>query len=123
LISRVYFCLLLAFPCAVFADTVDETEIVYLLDLVAASDCIFVRNGDEHSAADAADHLRLKYGRGKSHVDSAEGFIDFLATESSWSGEPYTIICDGVSQPSAQWLHRALSDYRQQALPEPVQSR
>jgi len=123
LIFRLFFCLLLAFPGAAFADAVDETEIVYLLDFVAASGCIFVRNGDEHNAADAADHLRLKYGRGKRYVDSAEDFIDFLATESSWSGEPYTIICDGVSQASAQWLYRALSDYRQQPLPEPGQSR
>ena len=115
MISRTIFCLLLALPGAVFADTVDEAEIAYLLDFVATSGCIFVRNGDQHDAADAADHLRLKYSRGKRHVDSAEQFIDRLATQSSWSGKPYAVICDGASQTSSGWLYRALSDYRQQA--------
>ena len=115
MIYRAFFCLLLVLPGAVLADAVDEAEIVYLLDFVSASGCIFVRNGDEHPAADAADHLRLKYGHGKGFVDSAEDFIDHLATRSSWSGKPYTVICEGETQTSAQWLNRALSDYRQQA--------
>jgi len=114
-IYRAFFCLLLALPSAVLADAVDETEIVYLLDFVATSGCTFVRNGDEHNSPDAADHMRLKYSRGKRYVDSAEDFIDRLATESSWSGKPYTVTCDGETQTSAQWLNRALSDYRQQA--------
>ena len=114
MIYRAFFCLLLAFPGTVSADAVDETEIVYLLDFVATSGCIYIRNGDEHSSADAADHLRLKYSRGKRYVNSAEDFIDRLATESSWSGKPYTVTCDAETQTSAQWLNRALSDYRQQ---------
>jgi hypothetical protein len=105
--------LLLAMPAALMAGAETDTEIDYLLEFVATSDCVFVRNGDEHDAADAADHLRLKYNRGKRSVGSAENFIDRLATQSSWSGEPYRIICDGASQPSAQWLYRALADYRQ----------
>ena len=115
MIYRALFCLFLALPGAALADAVDEMEIAYLLDFMAASGCTFVRNGDEHNSPDAADHMRLKYSRGKRYVDSAEHFIDRLATESSWSGKPYTVICDGQSQTSAQWLHRALSAYRQQA--------
>ena len=115
MIYRTFLCLLLLFPGAGLADAVDETEISYLLDFVANSGCLFVRNGDEHSSVDAAAHLRLKYSRGKRYVDSAEDFIGSLATESSWSGKPYTVICDGQSQTSAQWLQRTLSAYRQQA--------
>jgi hypothetical protein len=114
-----FFCLLLALPGISAADTVAdseaEMEIAYLLNFVATSGCTFIRNGDEHDAADAADHLRLKYKRGKSYAGSAEQFIDRLATESSWTGKPYTVTCDGGSQTSAEWLYGALAQYRQQA--------
>ncbi len=90
-----------------------DREINYLLEFVATSGCTFVRNGAEHDPADAADHLRLKYSRGARYVNSAEQFIDRLASASSWSGKPYTVTCDGKTEPSGDWLHRALDDYRQ----------
>jgi hypothetical protein len=111
------YCLLLALalalPGAATAGAETEQEVEYLLVFVAGSGCIFVRNGDEHDSVDAADHLRLKYSRGKRYVGSAEQFIDRLATESSWSGDPYTVICEGETQTSAQWLHQTLAEYRQ----------
>ena len=112
-------CLLLAFalalPGTATAETETETEreVAYLLEFVAGSGCTFIRNGGDHDAVDAADHLRLKYRRGKRYVGSAEQFIDRLATESSWSGDPYTVNCEGKTQTSAQWLHGALTEYRQ----------
>jgi hypothetical protein len=96
------------------AEETADAEIQYLLDYVAASGCAFERNGDIHDAVDAADHLRLKYSRGKRYADTAENFIDRLASESSWSGETYTVTCGDTTQPSGEWLHRALADYRQQ---------
>jgi hypothetical protein len=107
--------LALVLPAHVIAATATDPEIEYLLEFVANSGCTFVRNSDDHESVDAADHLRLKYSRGKRYVDSAEQFIDRLATESSWSGDPYTVTCEGKTQPSAQWLHRALTQYRQTA--------
>ena len=92
------------------ADT--ETEVNSLIDDVAASGCDFQRNGTVHDSVDAADHLRLKYRRGKRYVDTAEHFIDRLATESSWTGKPYTVICDGVAEPSGEWLYRRLQEHR-----------
>ncbi|HDY83200.1 MAG: hypothetical protein DRQ65_00945 [Gammaproteobacteria bacterium] len=94
------------------AGTETDQEVAYLLEFVSGSGCTFVRNGDDHDSANAADHLRLKYSRGKRYVGSAEQFIDRLATESSWSGDPYTVTCEGKTQTSAQWLHRALAGYR-----------
>ncbi len=94
------------------ADDTAAREIDYLLTFVAESGCIFVRNDKEHDSADAADHLRLKYSRGSRYVNSAEQFIDRLASESSWSGKPYTVTCDGRTEPAGAWLHRALADYR-----------
>jgi hypothetical protein len=105
--------LALILPAHVIAATAIDPEVEYLLEFVANSGCTFMRNGDDHESVDAADHLRLKYSRGKRYVDSAEQFIDRLATESSWSGDPYTVTCEGKTQPSAQWLHRALTQYRQ----------
>ena len=111
------YCLLLALalalPGAATAGAETEQEVEYLLEFVASSGCTFVRNGDDHDSVGAADHLRLKYSRGKRYAGSAEQFIDRLATESSWSGDPYTVICEGETQTSAQWLHRALAEYRQ----------
>ena len=93
-----------------WADT--DTEVQYLLDHVANSGCSFERNGTTHDSVGAADHLQLKYSRGKRYVNSAEQFIDRLASESSWSGKKYTVTCDGATEPSGDWLHRALEQYR-----------
>ena len=90
-----------------------DAEVQYLLGYVERSGCTFERNGSEHDAAGAADHLRLKYRRGGKYVNSAEQFIDRLATGSSWTGKPYTVTCDGVTQPSGEWLHAALEEHRQ----------
>jgi hypothetical protein len=89
-----------------------EREIQYLLQYVQKSGCDFNRNGSAHDSADAADHLRLKYKRGNRYADSAENFIDHLASESSWTGKTYTVTCAGVTQPSGEWLHHALANYR-----------
>lgn len=89
-----------------------EQEINYLLDFVSGSGCTFIRNGTEHSAVDAADHLRMKYRRGRRYADTAEEFIENLASQSSWSGQPYEVVCDGEAQASGRWLERALADYR-----------
>jgi hypothetical protein len=95
--------------------TEEDAHIQYLFDFVAASGCTFIRNGSDNNSEEAADHLRLKYGRGKRHVDSAEQFIDRLASESSWTGKKYTVNCNGQISESGRWLHRALSEHREQA--------
>lgn len=98
-----------------------ETEIRYLLDYVARSQCTFVRNGTAHDPADAADHLRLKYQRGSRYVNSAEQFVDRLASKSSLSGNPYMVNCGGRTEPTRDWLLRALTEYRQRMETTPGQ--
>jgi hypothetical protein len=91
-----------------------EEEIKHLLTQVEQSNCLFIRNGTEHSAANAADHLRMKYHRGKSYVGSTEQFIDRLASTSSWTGRPYTVQCPNQDpQATREWLHELLQQYRQ----------
>lgn len=108
----VLFAITLLLATSAGADDQTNTEVQYLLGFVESSGCTFHRNGGDHDAADAADHLRLKYRRGGKYVDTTEHFIDRLATESSWTGRKYTVTCDGQTQPSGEWLHKALADYR-----------
>ena len=94
------------------ADTNAEAEIHALIQAVAESGCEFNRNGTRYSAQDAAEHLELKYSRGKRHVKSAEDFIQRLASKSSWSGEPYQMICEGEAELAGDWLSATLIQLR-----------
>ena len=97
----------------VFAATTEE-EIKHLLTQVKQSNCLFIRNGTKHNAVTAADHLQLKYRRGKAYISNTEQFIDRLASKSSWTGKPYTVQCpDQGPQPSKEWLNGLLQQYRQ----------
>ena len=88
-------------------------EINYLLQSVAQSNCAFFRNGKEHTSVEAEAHLRMKYERGRSYIDSAEQFIDRMASKSSLSGRTYFMQCSGQErQPSGQWLSEQLTDFR-----------
>ena len=101
LLSLLVFC----WSPLLFAESVEE-EINHLIQAVANSNCEFVRNGDRY---DANDHLRLKYRRGKRYATSAENFIDRLASKSSWSGNPYSMVCqDSGEHSSNSWLHAEL---------------
>ncbi len=103
--------LLLAFAPARAGNYEDTIE--YLLTAVGTSECVFIRNGKEHSAKDAEDHLRMKYRRGKRYVSSVETFIDRIATKSSMSRKAYQIRCEGAdAMPTADWLEAKLEEIR-----------
>lgn len=116
------FCLLLT-P-VVLADTpaATETEVNYLLDAVATSNCAFRRNGTWYDGKKAAAHLRLKYQYLKSRnlVRTTDDFIERGATRSSFTGREYTIGCAGSADvPAAQWLRSLRARYHPQQ-PVPV---
>lgn len=113
-LSLVLFALLLSVVAS--ADETMDAEIDYLLDTVAASDCVFIRNGKEHDSESARDHLSLKRRKGKKYYSNAEEFIDRLASSSSWSGKPYHIRCGDEESLAKDWFTVALGDYRKQAL-------
>lgn len=52
---------------------------------------VFLRNGSEHDAKAAGDHLRLKWKNAGRRVKSAADFIRTCGTGSSLSGQPYKI--------------------------------
>ena len=114
--TRLLLSLILLAGCiaTVRADMTAHEEIRALIQAVAESGCEFNRNGSLHSAEAAAEHLELKYSRGKRYANSAEAFIDRLASKSSWSGKPYQMICDGEAQNAGDWLTATLEELRGQ---------
>jgi len=96
-------------------DATMNAEIDFLLEEVAASGCTFIRNGSEHDADAARDHLALKRRRGRRYFDSADEFIERIASKSSWSGKPYRIRCEGAEVLASQWFTDALARFRSRA--------
>ena len=110
-ISAVVACMLLVSGIA-FSASMDE-EIDFLLDTVGNSDCVFTRNGKDHAAEDARDHLQMKRKRGKRYFDNSEEFIERLASKSSWSGKPYFIQCGDEPRVTAKvWFTTLLEQHR-----------
>lgn len=84
----------------------DETkEIEALLKKIETSDIIFIRNGVEHTAKEAADHLRSKWEQTNGKIKTKKDFIEQLATKSSLTGELYLVqLKDGSKIKAADWL-------------------
>ncbi len=93
----------------------NEEQIMSLIDAIETSGCEFIRNDTRHDAEEAADHLRLKYRRGKRYASTPESFIENLASKSSLSGKPYSIACDDGTSTSAEWLTNELESIRAKA--------
>lgn len=70
---------------------------------------VFIRNGSEHSATEAVDHLRYKWKHAGDRVKTAEDFIVNCATKSSLSGLPYRIrFADGKTEDAAIYFEDQL---------------
>ncbi|MBW1637189.1 MAG: DUF5329 domain-containing protein [Deltaproteobacteria bacterium] len=93
----------------------DNEEIEYLLSFVAASDCVFIRNGSEHGAGDARDHLEMKYNYVKKRIKTADMFIDKIAAKSSITRRKYKVRCGGKEFATEKWLKDALAAHRASA--------
>ena len=79
---------------------------------------VFIRNGGEHSAADAAEHLRTKWQAAGEQIKTAEEFIDKIGTKSSLSGEPYRVrLANGADVPASDYLREKLSDIERRQPP------
>jgi uncharacterized protein DUF5329 len=94
-------------------ETTAET-IEHLLRFVADSKLTFIRNGQEHDSAAAADHMRSKYERVRGSVTTPEDFIEKAASRSQLSGKPYLVrLPDGKETSTGPWLLEALVRHRQ----------
>jgi len=90
-----------------------ERELIEgLIRAVAESDATFLRNGEEHDAKEAAEHLRNKWERAGDRVKTAEQFTEHLASRSSMTGRPYRIREAGTTVPAGDWLRARLEKLR-----------
>ncbi|USE36108.1 DUF5329 domain-containing protein [Endozoicomonas sp. SCSIO W0465] len=115
-IISLLFALLVSFNSinSVSADSV-SSEIDHLIAYVSASGCSFIRNDSSHPASEAVEHMTKKYRYFSKRINSAEEFIEFSASKSTLSGEPYWIKCPGTKeQQSREWLLEELQRYRQE---------
>ncbi|NDZ14766.1 hypothetical protein C7T35_05375 [Variovorax sp. WS11] len=76
----------------------------------------FMRNGEEHDAAEAARHLRAKYDHFKDKIVTAEDFIRLCGTRSEVTKVPYKVrTANKGTRNSADFLHEELRQVRRQA--------
>jgi hypothetical protein len=80
-----------------------------LQEIESAEGVVFIRNGAEHSAKDAAAHLRSKWNAAGGEIKTADDFIDKIASKSSLSGEPYRVrLADGKVVLAGEYLREKL---------------
>jgi hypothetical protein len=108
--------LLLAPMLAMATQAPAHPEIDALIARVAqARGVVFIRNGSEHSASEAAAHLQRKLGAAHGRITTVEQFIEVLGTRSSMTGIAYRVrFADGHVIDSAVWLHQLLHELRSQ---------
>ena len=69
----------------------ERAKIEYLIERVRASHFTFVRNREDHTAREAANHLSMKWYRAVNLIHSARNFINYIASNSSFTGQPYLV--------------------------------
>ena len=88
-----------------------QIEVNFLLGYIEGSGCDFYRNGSRYDSQAAQVHLRDKYKYlvARNLMNSTEDFIERAATESSFTGQPYEVKCNGgATITSNQWLREEL---------------
>lgn len=107
---------LFASLCGLLSAASPRAEIESLLDHVRQLDrAVFIRNGSEHTAVEAAAHMRMKWEKQAEKVKTAEDFIALCGTKSLTSGERYRIrFKDGAARDSAEVLREKLAEIRKE---------
>ncbi|MFC1883190.1 DUF5329 family protein [Thermodesulfobacteriota bacterium] len=90
-----------------------ENEIDHLVNFIRNSNCVFIRNGDEHNTTEAVEHILRKYEYFEEDIRRTEDFIELCATKSTISKKPYLIRCGNNKQTKVKdWLLEELLRYR-----------
>ena len=97
----------------------EDQKIESLIKIVAElKDAVFIRNGKEHSAKAAAEHLRKKWDYARKEVKTARDFIDKIASKSHTTGQPYLIrFKDGREVKSGDFLSDRLKEIEKTTKP------
>jgi len=111
LTAAVFFLLsIMAYNTSCFAGTTEE--ITHLLSFIETSECTFIRNGKEYPSQNARKHIQQKYEYLHNRITNAEEFIQYTASRSSTSGEPYRVFCNNREMTTADWLTEELEKLR-----------
>ena len=101
IITRIIFAtLLICYGISAHAQMSEEAKIEHLIASIEKmpEGTKFVRNGVEYGSEKAAQHLRMKYEKGKKYAATAELFIENIASKSYMTGEKYLIkFADGTT--------------------------
>ena len=77
---------------------------------------VFMRNGNEYNAADAAKHMQAKYDYFKKELVTAEDFIERCASRSEMTGQAYKVkLNNGTVRDANEFLNSELRTMRQAA--------
>jgi hypothetical protein len=102
-------------------DDIETARIQKLIDLIRSNKgAVFIRNGQEHTPAEAADHLERKWKAAGAAITTAEEFIDKIASRSSTTGEPYRIQFDRGESDASEWLQLHLARIKKEEAPGSV---
>jgi len=107
------------------APLTETQKIESMIDsLQSLKGAVFIRNGSEYSADQAVHHLRMKWDSAGSRVKTAEDFIDYCASKSSFSGKKYEIrFANGKTEYSEDYFRELLTKMSPPApRPSPVAS-
>ncbi len=75
----------------------------------------FMRNGEEHDAAEAAKHLRAKYQHFKEEIVTAEDFIRLCGTRSEVTKRRYKVrIATNTMRDASEFLTQELRQVRRE---------
>jgi hypothetical protein len=78
--------------CAATPSTEEHIVIQTLIQRIEKmTSMTFVRNGDAHTSAEAAQHMQAKYAYFKDKIMTAEDFIELCASRSAMTGKAYWV--------------------------------
>ena len=95
----------------------EKQKIAALLSVIeGAKDVTFIRNDSEYPSSAARRLMEAKMERAAGRINTAQDFIEQVATKSNTSGRAYMIkLADGRTTESAFWLRARLSEIEQGA--------
>jgi hypothetical protein len=98
---------------ALARDTREQQRIDYLMQsLVSLKGAVFIRNGSEYDAQAARAHLQTKLDYAGVRIKTAEQFVQYCASESSMSHQPYKIrFADGKVVATAIYFAEKLKEF------------
>ncbi len=118
--------LLVLLPGRLFAAPMTEEQkidaLIHSVEVMPGAQ--FIRNGSVYDGKAAADHLRTKRRFAGSRLKTADQFITYCATGSSFCGKPYQIrLANGATMDSAVFFRAQLKRIDAEAAPPAVDAR